>query len=80
MTLGEIERTLNEGWKAQDAKSGTKGKVLVFPYQKDWEGQFFEEKEVSVYYKIAGGEIVILTVKARYGKDFPREECHEDRV
>ena len=27
----EIERTLNEGWKARDAKSGTIGKVFLCP-------------------------------------------------
>lgn len=70
VTLEELERTLNEGWEAQDAKPGTQGKVLVFPYHKQWEGRFFEEKEVSVYSKIVGEAIVILTVKARYGKDF----------
>lgn len=44
----EIERTLNEGWAALDAKPGTVGKVFVFPYHAEWEGQFFEEKEVTV--------------------------------
>ena len=34
---------------------------------------FYEEKEVSVYYREVGDERVILTTKARYGKDFPRE-------
>ncbi len=68
----QIERTLNEGWEAKDAKPGTRGKVLVFPYQKEWEGQFFEEKEITVYYKTVGEEVMILTVKARYGKGFPR--------
>jgi hypothetical protein len=73
VTLAEIERTLNEGWEAQDAKPGTIGKVLVLPYRKEWEGRSFEEKEVTAYYKTTVGEnIVLLTVKARYGKDFPK--------
>ena len=62
----EIERTLNEGWEASDAKSGTLGKVLVFPYEKEWEGQFYEEKEVTVYYKLAAEGIILLTAIARY--------------
>jgi len=70
----EIERTLNEGWEASDAKSGTLGKVLVFPYEKEWEGQFYEEKEVTVYYKLAAEGIILLTAIARYGKGFPRRE------
>ena len=32
VTVEEIELTLSEGWEASDAKSGTKGKTLVFPY------------------------------------------------
>jgi hypothetical protein len=47
---------------------------MVFPYQEDWEGRWYEEKEVSVYYKVVEGVLVLLTVKARYGKDFPRGE------
>ncbi len=69
---GEIEQTLNEGWEATDAKPGTSGKSLVFPYETDWEGQFYQEKEVTVYYKVIGEEIILLTVKARYGQGFPR--------
>jgi hypothetical protein len=51
----EIERTLNEGWEASDARPGTLGKVLVFPYREEWGGQFYEEKEVTVYYKLTAG-------------------------
>lgn len=69
----EIEKTLNEGWKAEDAKPGTLGKVLVFQYNDTWEDEFFEEKEVSVYYKVINERIMLLTVKARYGKDFSRK-------
>ena len=68
----EIEHTLRVGWSASDAKPGTRGKVFVFDYQSEWLGRFFEEKEVTVYYKVIGGAVVLLTVKARYGGDFPR--------
>lgn len=78
VTLEEIEHTLNRGWAAQDAKTGTEGKVWVFSYERVWEGQFFEEKEVSVYYKMVDRNIVVLTVKARYGKDFPKELIHHE--
>ena len=63
---------LSDGWEATDAKSGTWGKTFVFPYQKEWEGRWYEEKEVTVYYKMVEGLIVLLTVKARYGLRFPR--------
>ena len=52
VTLSEIGRTLNSGWDALDTKPGTSGRVMVFPYHNDWEGQFYEEKEVTVYYKL----------------------------
>jgi hypothetical protein len=70
VTLEEIEHTLNNGWEASDAKHGTLGKVMVFPYYQEWEGHSYEEKEVTVYYKIVDERIVLLTAKARYGKGF----------
>jgi hypothetical protein len=36
------------------------------------EGHFYPEKEVTVYYKVTGEGMVLLTVKARYGAAFPR--------
>ncbi|MBO9363200.1 MAG: DUF4258 domain-containing protein [Thermoflexus sp.] len=74
ITLEEIERVMNEGWEAPDAKPGTWGRVLVFPYGREWEGQYFEEKEVRVYYKLTPEGIVLLTAIARYGKGFLRRE------
>lgn len=74
ITIQELERALNEGWEAADARAGTWGKVMIFPYQAEWEGSFYEEKEVTVYYKISGESLILLTAKARYGKDFPRGE------
>jgi len=72
VTQEEIEQTLNEGWRATDAKPGTLGKTMVFPYEQEWEGKFHLEKEVTVYYKKADDDIILLTVKARYGRGFPR--------
>jgi hypothetical protein len=72
--LQEIQRVLDSGWDASDAKPGVLGKVMVFPYQSEWEGKTYEEKEVTVYYRIVDGDLVILTAKARYGRDFPRGE------
>ena len=73
ITKQEIERVLNEGWNAKDAKSGTIGKVFVFQYNREWQGEVFKEKEVSVYYKLINDSIALLTVKARYGQGFSRE-------
>ena len=70
VSIDEIEITLNEGWEAEDAKEGTLGKVFVFAYNAYWEGRYFEEKEVTVYYRYKNEKLILLTVKARYGKDF----------
>ncbi len=78
VTLQEIEQTLTSGWEAADAKPGVLGKVMIFQYQAEWEGQFYAEKEVTVYYKIVDGDLVLLTVKTRYGKDFPRSGNDEN--
>ena len=48
------------------------GRVMVFPYETEWEGQFYQEKEVTVYYKVTDKGLILLTVKARYGQSFPR--------
>lgn len=71
ITREEIEQVLNEGWEATDAKPGTLGKVMVFPYEAEWEGEFYQEKEVTVYYKVTTEGLILLTVKARYGQGFP---------
>lgn len=34
--------------------------------------QFYREKEVTVYYKVIGEAVVLLTVKARYGQSFQK--------
>lgn len=54
-------------------------KPLLFITIKNGKGKYFEEKEVWVYYKIVNNELVLLTVKARYGRNFPRgEKRNED--
>jgi hypothetical protein len=71
-TKEEIEQTLTEGWEAADVKPGMLGKTTVFPYEAEWEGKCYREKEVTVYYKKTDQGIILLTVKARYGQRFPR--------
>ena len=71
VTLAELEQVLNEGRDSTAAKSGTYGKVLEISYSAEWEGQFYEEKEVTVYYKLTDKrELILLTVLARYGQSF----------
>jgi len=50
ITFEEIRQTLKSGWQATDCKPGTLGKVFVFSYGVEWEGRFYAEKEVTVYY------------------------------
>ena len=57
----------------KDAVSGTEGKVKVFKFDGEWEGKYYEEKEVTVYYKAIEGKLILLTAKARYGKKFERK-------
>ena len=66
----EIENVLNQGSVLSDAKPGTIGKVLVFPFNDEWEGNYYQKKEVKVYYKVIDDEIIILTAIARYGELF----------
>jgi hypothetical protein len=47
VTLDEIRQTMTEGWQAIDAKPGTYGKVMVFSYETEWEGQFYLEKDTT---------------------------------
>ena len=70
--LEEIQRVMNDGRQAVDAKQGTLGRVLAFPYASEWEGQFYPEKEVTAYYKTIDKQVVLLTVKVRYGQGFQK--------
>ena len=76
VSLEEIERTLKSGWPADDTKPGAYGKVYVFSYNREWCGKVFGEKEVRVYYKPIGEKVIVLTVKARYGK-FPQRRLKQ---
>ena len=72
ITLEEIQKTFNEGWDAADAKPNVLGKVKAFVYGTEWEGKFYREKEVTVYFRKTDKGITLLTAKARYGQGFSR--------
>lgn len=73
ITLPELEQAINFGWDAPSAKPGTMGKVLVIPYKAEWQGQLYDQKEVTVYYKLLDDEtLILLTVLARYGYGFEK--------
>ena len=77
VSIEEIEITLEKGFATSDAKPGTYGKSFIFPYNKEWCGKFFSEKEVTIYYKEVEEEIIVLTVIARYGNFSQTEEKNE---
>ncbi|RMG78782.1 MAG: DUF4258 domain-containing protein [Chloroflexi bacterium] len=79
ITFSELQQTLASGWEATDCRPGTAGRVFVFSYEAEWEGRFYNEKEVTVYFKVKDNQIILLTAKSRYGQGFPRgETTHED--
>ena len=77
ITEDEVRKTIREGWRSGDAKPGTQGRTMVFPYDADWKETHYEEKEVTVYFKVDNDELILLTAVARYGSDFPR---HPDEL
>jgi hypothetical protein len=64
---------LEAGWPCLDAQPGTECRTLVFTFRGEWEGRWYEEKEVTVYFKHVNGALILLTAKARYGSKFPRQ-------
>jgi hypothetical protein len=72
VTLAEINMVLQNGWACDDAKPGTSCRMLVFTHEQTWQGRIYAEKEVTVYFKLINNALIVLTVKARYGSDFPR--------
>lgn len=72
ITEDEVREAVQRGWESSDAKPGTQGRTLVFAHEAHWEGTYYDEKEVTVYFKTDDGELVLLTAIARYGSDFPR--------
>ena len=66
VSLNELQHVLDFSWPATNTKYRTAGKVFIFPYQAEWEGQFYQEKEVTVYYKSQEKQMIVLTVIVRY--------------
>ena len=76
VTAVEVEQTFTEGWPCGDSRPGVDCRTLVFPFDGEWEGRRYEEKEVTVYFKYDGDELIWITSKARYGAGFPRGGAH----
>jgi hypothetical protein len=74
LTEAEVVATLRDGWPCSDAQESTDCRVFVFPFAREWEGRYFDEKEVTVYFKRVAGALILLTAIARYGSNFPRQQ------
>lgn len=72
VSLAEVNIALAWGWPARDAAPRNEGRVFVVDFRGVWEGRSYEEKEVTVYFKWVESKLIPLTVKARYGKNFPK--------
>ena len=70
--ITEEEVTVRRGWNSGDEKPGTHGRTLVFTHDARWEKTYYEEKEVTVYFKVNDDDFILLTAISRYGSDFPR--------
>ncbi len=73
VTFDELAHVMARGGPARGSRPGTFGRVAVFPFNAIWEGEYYEEKEVTVYYRKTETGHVLLTVIARYGAGFPNE-------
>jgi hypothetical protein len=68
----EVEHTLRHGWQCGDAAGGRDCRTFVFALEAVYDGRWYAEKEVTVYYTQQAGETILVTVKSRYGSGFPR--------
>ena len=75
VSVDEALATFRTGWPCVDARSGVDCRTQVFTYDNEWEGRWFAEKEVTVYFKYDEGELIWITTKARYGRGFPRGDA-----
>ena len=68
----EVLETLERG-RPGLARQPAEARVRVFAYGAEWKGHVYAQKEVTVYFKRSEGELIVLSVIARYGTGFPRE-------
>ena len=64
---GEVEQTLAAGVEAE-AHSGREARTLVFPFQGDWRGRQYQEKEVKVVFIREGDDVIVVSVTTRFGR------------
>jgi hypothetical protein len=72
ISVAEVEEVLRVGWPGGKPRPGNSAVVHVFGYEAEWNGRWFAEKEVTVYFKETDEGRMVLTAMARYGDGFPR--------
>lgn len=77
-TREDVEATVAAGWPCDDARAGRECRTLVSEYNAVWDGKWYAEKEVTVYYVREGDRLILVTVNTRYGSGFPRGGHDED--
>jgi len=67
VSFEEIEDVINTGTPIS-TKQGRSGKMKVFDFKKERNGEFYEQKRVEAYYVIENNTIITVAVYAFYGK------------
>lgn len=63
----EIKETIEKGTNIL-GRSGRLGKAKIFPFNKERNGRFYEQKKLEVYYIIENQIIITITIYVFYGK------------
>ena len=63
----EIIETINTGTEIEGRK-GRFGKSKIFSFEKERNGEYYEEKKIEVYYLNEKEKIITVTVYVFYGK------------
>jgi hypothetical protein len=61
----EVRTTIREG-EASDARHGRTEFTCTFPFEDEWNGTYYENKELTVYAADDGGDWIVVTVISRY--------------
>jgi hypothetical protein len=60
----EVRMAIREG-EASDARHGRTEFTYTFPFEDEWNGTYYEHKELTVYAADDGGDWIVVTVISR---------------
>ncbi|MHB8654274.1 MAG: hypothetical protein ACYDA9_10380 [Terriglobia bacterium] len=63
----EIDDVVNSGFSIP-GKYGRKGRAKIYPFKRERNGKYYEQKRVEVFYTIEGELIITVTAYVFYGK------------